>query len=384
MTYTNTKKSKHSHDYGFTLVELLIAIGLVGIVIAAATTMILTTMKFQKNVALNDDIENSVVYTKQILSEVSLCTLNLKDKIFDKTLLGDINPPAIAVNQIVNLAGTELLKQETPLRDNSAIIVKSIVITDLSTILPDTKYMANLKISFLKPAGSIIGPAYQTKKIPVLLLTTAIPSTNNINIDTCYTNSAAAPTSSAHGEQSFSASGVFNVPPDVTTVRVKVWGGGGGGSPLCGGGGGAGGYTEGLVTTVPGSSMPVTVGLGGSAPSVGCGSDISPCPPGQNGGNSSFAGLVATGGGGGNPRYYMATSAGGGSGGTGSGGTLNQTGESGGGSGGGCPCTVIGSGGNQMFGFGKGGAGGDNPNDCGFGGIYPGQPGSPGFVLISW
>ena len=64
----------------------------------------------------------------------------------------------------------------------------------------------------------------------------------------------------------FTASGSWTVPADVTEIMVEVWGGGGGGS--CAGGGGGGGYISGYFTVGPGSS--VTCVVGGEGPGSNC------------------------------------------------------------------------------------------------------------------
>jgi hypothetical protein len=97
------------------------------------------------------------------------------------------------------------------------------------------------------------------------------------------------------GTQSFSASGTFLVPTGVTQVEVEVWGGGSGsfasgvGAPS--GGGSGGGYARKRITgLLPGQQIPVTIGAGGGAGTIG-----SAVP--TAGGTSSFGMLVsATGG----------------------------------------------------------------------------------------
>jgi len=85
-------------------------------------------------------------------------------------------------------------------------------------------------------------------------------------------------------------------PPGVTSVRARIWGGGGGGGGASnngsGGGGGGAGYSEGIVSVVPGNSYPVVVGAGGTAGTTAP-------TAGGIGGTSSFAAISATGGNGG-------------------------------------------------------------------------------------
>jgi hypothetical protein len=67
----------------------------------------------------------------------------------------------------------------------------------------------------------------------------------------------------------FPSSGVFVVPPNVTTVTVQAWGGGGGGgidgaNNNGAGGGGGGAYASSVVSVTPGQIINVTVGAGGT------------------------------------------------------------------------------------------------------------------------
>jgi hypothetical protein len=88
----------------------------------------------------------------------------------------------------------------------------------------------------------------------------------------------------AQTSQTFDASGNFVVPAGVTSITVQLWGAGGGGgsvSNACGGGGG-GAFTRATLTVTPGSTIPVTVGNGGT--------------PGNAGTSSSIMGVIANGG----------------------------------------------------------------------------------------
>ena len=88
------------------------------------------------------------------------------------------------------------------------------------------------------------------------------------------------------------ATGTWTVPTGVTKAKVRVWGAGGTSDNATGltapsGGGGAGGYTEGVASVTPGSTITVTIGT---------------CVPtaGATGGTSSFGSIMsATGGSGG-------------------------------------------------------------------------------------
>jgi hypothetical protein len=88
----------------------------------------------------------------------------------------------------------------------------------------------------------------------------------------------------------FTSSSTFLVPTGVTSVIVELWGGGGGGSQ--GSVGTRGSWGKQSVSVVPGTSVAVTVGVGGAAAPV---RGLSEC-----GGTSFFGDLYARGGRGGN------------------------------------------------------------------------------------
>nr|WP_278436407.1 DUF2793 domain-containing protein [Brucella anthropi] len=132
----------------------------------------------------------------------------------------------------------------------------------------------------------------------------------------------------------FSSTGVTNwtVPAGVYRALARVWGAGGGGggcsnSVSAASGGGGAGYAEGYISLVPGSTVPITVGVGGAG-GVGSSSGFG---NGLPGGSSSVGGLIsATGGGPGLGSNSGVQASGSGDAGTGSGGALNLTGVPGG------------------------------------------------------
>jgi hypothetical protein len=64
--------------------------------------------------------------------------------------------------------------------------------------------------------------------------------------------------------QVFDASGTFTVPAGITKIMVECWGAGGGAGSISGfARGGDGGYGKSIFTVIPGSSYPVSIGLGG-------------------------------------------------------------------------------------------------------------------------
>ncbi|HVZ09319.1 MAG TPA: hypothetical protein VHC04_15490 [Rhodopila sp.] len=193
------------------------------------------------------------------------------------------------------------------------------------------------------------------------------------------------------GVQTFASSGAFTVPAGVTQLEVEVWGGGSGSyasvAGLPSGGGAGGGYARKRITgMVPGQSVVVTVGAGGS------GGTVAGAVP-TAGGTSSFGSFVSATGGSTN---YLATAAqpqnGATPGGFGVGGDVNLTGSAGqagianqGGLGGAAPFGGVQNSGTSanpgIFpGGGAAGAGtGVNSMTA-----YDGAAGAGGFVVVRW
>ena len=160
----------------------------------------------------------------------------------------------------------------------------------------------------------------------------------------------------------FTSSGTWTVPADVTEITVEAWGAGGAGGGSTsndaggGSGGGGGGYCINVFTVTPGQTINYTVGAGGTGSNGN----------GTSGDTTLILSLQANGGGGGGAN--MGTI---GSGGTASGGTTNITGGRG----------LKGkgnTGGNGGAGA-KGGAGGaGSSNEDGGAGSVPGGGGGGG------
>lgn len=201
-----------------------------------------------------------------------------------------------------------------------------------------------------------------------------------------------------HGKAVFASNGTFSftAPAGVTLVKATVTGAGGSGSgcqassaseSFSGGGGGAGGTAIGWVSVVPGVTYSVVVGRGGLS--------VSGATPGNDGGDSSFAGLLFGRGGKGASKASITNSAGG-DGGLASGGDINIKGGTGldGQSG---SYMLTGAGGASYWGGGgrngaaggiagtSSGSGGGGAYDTGFSSTaYSSGPGANGIVLIEY
>jgi hypothetical protein len=194
-------------------------------------------------------------------------------------------------------------------------------------------------------------------------------------------------------QETFTATGTFDVPPHVDRVFVDACGGGaggtGGGSAVGGGGGAGGEFVQGYpIAVTPDGTVAITIGAGGAG-GAGVGTGI-PGTGGTVGGNTIVGSLTLHGGNGGATGTATggtaSNSAGsfgcaGGAAGSNGASTVKYAGGSGAGGGGGGGAGQFGAGGasstNAAANTGGGGGGGYNTND-------PGGNGGSGKVIIYW
>jgi len=202
------------------------------------------------------------------------------------------------------------------------------------------------------------------------------------------------------GLQTFNTSGTFTVPLGVTNVKVEVWGSGSGGNNSSNWGGGGGAFAgNNSVSVTPGSSYPVTVGIGGAAAGNGANSSFSTLViaagsvariGGTTAASTGSAGLVWAGGNGGTSTSTGGAGGGGSAGAGGNGGNGANSSSGTGGTGGiagtagtGTAGAAGGAGGNTgnpgIIGSAPGGGGGENSSAGSGSGT-----GGNGRVIVTW
>ncbi len=251
----------------------------------------------------------------------------------------------------------------------------------------------------LNTGGAINGLIVQYGNVGIGTVSPQSPAPNgktsgNITVNDIYISSigkwasqlgggtAASPSQSPvlSATYTYTTNSVWYKPGNLKYIVVQVWGGGGGGSGSysaydVGSGGGGGGYAKKTLDAASlSSSYSVTVATGGAG-----GFSTSNSAQGNDGGNSSFGGLVTATGGGGGISNTSSTYAAGGTGGVGESGDVNVVGGNGvtgifnSGTG------VGGTGGAGAQG-GAGGAGGTYSQNGGTGQLFGGGGGGSGYV----
>ena len=140
-----------------------------------------------------------------------------------------------------------------------------------------------------------------------------------------YRSAGTWPVSTVTVVQTFLATGTWTAPTGVTEVQYLVVAGGAGGGRVVAGGGGAGGFRTGTgLSVTAGTDYTITVGAGGPGSA-----NRNQAASVQNGSNSVFSTITATGGGGGGNVTSGATFQPGESGGSGGGGSGGVSGGNG-------------------------------------------------------
>jgi hypothetical protein len=242
-----------------------------------------------------------------------------------------VNPTPTDLNRIEG--NIDFLK--TDIETKKGDIVDALNAVGISASLSDTHAELATKIETAEKTGITITPSTVNQVIPNgiydtgggVVLGDADLVADNIKSGANIFGVVGSFGNSVEGYQAYTTVGStsFTVPSGVTSVFIMViGGGGGGGSTLAsntsgtGGGGGAGGVYMGKVSVTPGSSIPIVVGGGGSAP-YKTSSGVA-----GSGGNSSFGSYIGYGGSGG----VCGDGGAGGAGGAG-GGEMGWTGASG-------------------------------------------------------
>lgn len=364
---------------GFSIVEILVSLGLIGIAMGAMISMISyqnTAIKQMESKLAILDLERYMITT---LSGSSVCSFALTNptpkKFNSEDALSSISLSKIPSS--ANVSAPNIISVGGNI--SPTVTVQSISVKDIQTSGNTDEFRGYLEVAFLNSAGM------QFKPLRFLINIKTDPSSASTEKEVVSCNTPST-NSSGGGIQVFTSSGFFVVPKGVTNVSVIVQGAGGGGGPYRGSGGGGGGVAVGAVSVTPGTQIPVQVGNGGSG---GCFKILGCNVDSTDGGTTSFSGISCSGGKRGRLNFAL-----GGSGGTCVGGTSTTPGEAGksDGAGGAGQGLGGGAGGAENNGpcrnglngnlFGGGGSGAGYESGCPD--SFSGGSGAPGRVIIEW
>lgn len=181
---------------GFSMIQVLISIGIAMVSALAITSVLDNSMRAQKSMTLNDDLSYQVSLIQMSLSTKSICNLNLpsfKNKAngtisFDSSNLSNVD---FSVEKIQNGPSNVLLTsgESLPGQNNTKVTIS---MNHFVEIVPNSIYLAEMRFDLDKSSnvkGTILGAKFITRKVPISLKTTSIGSTQSIV--ECYVKESA-------------------------------------------------------------------------------------------------------------------------------------------------------------------------------------------------
>lgn len=370
---------KKTNQAGFSIVEVLISVGIMAIVMLSMSSMMVAQNKSIQQMETKLAILDIERYMITALASSSVCSFALTDpapKVFNSEFVGTATIPLASIHSAADVSSPNIVSVGSPISTSSSVTVQAISVKDLQVLTtgPDD-FRGYLEVSFNNSQGF----QYKPLRFLINIKTNAASPITAKEIASCN----AAESSASGGIQVFERAGYFVVPEGVTSVKVTVQGAGGGGGVSSGTrGAGGGGVATGVVSVTPHTQIYVQVGDGGAGQTWA----ISANSPATDGGVTAFGTYITcTGGVRGSSTGAGGTCTGGSSTTNGGDGTFTRASEGVGGSGQGLGA---GAGGIKDV---NGGAGGF-PGGGGSGGGAPCDPswilcagaGAGGRVIIEW
>lgn len=378
-------KNRNNLQSGFSIVEILVSLGLMGIAMAAMITMISNQNSAIKQMESKLAILDLERYMITSLSGSAVCTFALTyptPQKFNSEIASSSIPSISKIYSSANASSPLIVSVGSAV--SPAVTIQSISVKEINSLGNADEFQGYLEIAFHNSSGM----AFKPLRFLINLKTNSTSPANGKEVVSCNTPTPSA--AGGSGIQVFTTSGFFVVPSGVKTISVIVQGSGGGGGTQNGSGGGGGGVATGKINVTPGTQLAVQIGNGGT------GATFQPFAAGveaTDGGTTSVGGISCAGGKKGNSHSYS-----GGAGGTCSGGDTTTAGEDGksgsskAGAGGAGQGLGGGAGGAEIpVGPCKNGFAGNVYGGGGGGGGYisgctevSGGSGAPGRVIIEW
>ncbi len=271
---------------GFSLIEMMVVVGVMSIVMLAAGQFIMANMHATRSIELTSELDQMMLELQLTLKNPAVCAANLPN--LASNPLDPTAPARIALSKIDSLTSTILTNGGT-LRNQSGSTV-NIYLENFQNISP-TEYTADLAVELDKGQVNIIGGKLIKRHI-LLDLTTANPAPA-VTVSACYAmaNSSSSPTAvcSLLGGtynatsglcDNITVSGPSTSPSSICAMFGGVYNYSTG---LCdGGGGSAGGGPGGSPTPLPAGMCPAQV--------VACSKGINITLPAQGTGGGMVSG----------------------------------------------------------------------------------------------
>lgn len=287
---------------GFSIVGVLVAIGISGIFITTFTSMFITQTKAQKYLVQKFEVVDLKQSFLTAFSNPDVCRCALRpnlidlsapeNKSFNATVWDDPNTLGDESNRFElsqikmgcdSLSPPLVIADQRVPGTNSELVVDKIKLTHLTPTDPGLS--ADLRLDWIgvweitfkaESTPFSLKPLIIKQKFRLIHDLVGSPE-NNRKFDLCYSSSDKLGMS---GMKVFDTVGSTSwmVPDEIKRISIEAWGGGGGGGGDDGNGGrggGGGGYVKKNFSVVPGETLTIIVGAGGAGGASGgsCGSN---------------------------------------------------------------------------------------------------------------
>ncbi|RYZ75983.1 MAG: type II secretion system protein, partial [Proteobacteria bacterium] len=166
---------------GFTLVEVLVAGGIMTVMGLALVGSLVTSMKTQRSMALTDDLQNAVFLTRMNLLRPNVCKANLGN--FSGLTFNSANLTIVkfSISKLVNPSNpTKPILVSNDKLGNKEGTLLTLTLDNFQPVVPNVAYTAELNFALDK--GSGMGAININRKLPLMLTTTG---NGNLTIVDC-------------------------------------------------------------------------------------------------------------------------------------------------------------------------------------------------------
>lgn len=183
---------------GFSLVQVLVAVGIASIGMLAMTTMSTNSMKANKSVEVSAQITDLVSLMRIQLGSADVCKLRLLPYLSSTQITtSSLATTSLTASRVDSPNGSILFEAGKPVATSPNLTVESITIDkfqDLSpSAFPGTAYMAEVTLKINKASGVAIGAQSVVRALPVFFKTTlsgGIATINSCSISSSSLNNS--------------------------------------------------------------------------------------------------------------------------------------------------------------------------------------------------
>ncbi|WII70756.1 hypothetical protein QJS83_09815 [Bdellovibrio sp. 22V] len=177
---------------GFSLVQTLVTLAIMGIIGMGTMSMLNNSMKTQKSIVLADDLQNTITEVRMNLSKTAVCTANISNfsmTSFDRNNLSSVN---IVLNRITTGAATPVVvnNQALPNKPNTRVNMR---LANVIEVVPNTSYKGDLIFTLDKDAsgsGTVTGARHINRSLPIMLEVTNAGPIQTITSCSVYDSNA--------------------------------------------------------------------------------------------------------------------------------------------------------------------------------------------------